>query len=658
MSTAVSLCVFRIEVCNGYPALNHLNFSASKFKRSMESDEKPCNNVASSSKDTAMLARKVRGRRKMQDITIETYENKSQNPNPEDEAVKTLENKIMDVKLSDSQETTLQNIKDSAESPFKLEDSDKTNETKSEACDPLSSETNKQKIPETLGFISGNPFVEITKGILHLYKENELTPMDSGSDRSEMVCMLAVPASVTCHDLLLFTAACQGDMQHLRIIRDSTPNQYMALVKFRSQAAADEFYRTFNGAPFNSMEENVCNLAFVSRVETVREDAGEAVLWPPLHHTELPTCPVCLERMDESVDGILTILCNHSFHGSCLSKWGDYTCPVCRFVQTPEMAADSRCFECLSSESLWICLICGHVGCGRYVQGHAYKHFLETQHCYSMQLGSNRVWDYVGDNFVHRLLQNKADGKLVEVGDGRGSGEGGLMGGGMHSDGGREHGCDCDGLCGSGRRCELSECSTTGKCRHQGSSDEKLDSLQLEFTYLLTSQLESQRLYFEEALSRIEKQSELEQCELKEKTKRIIEENQNLQSKLATALREKQAQERRVQQLSAKLSAAQNELQEERQMSKSMQHNQSVWHEKFITLEKKFEEQQKEKEKEIQSLKEQLRDIMFYLEAQNQIAQLPDRDDIAGGEVVVGAGALAPSPEVSNRGKHRRRKGR
>lgn len=31
-----------------------------------------------------------------------------------------------------------------------------------------------------------------------------------------------------------------------------------------------------------------------------------------------------------------------------------------------------------------------------------------------MQLGSNRVWDYVGDNFVHRLLQNKGDGKLVE----------------------------------------------------------------------------------------------------------------------------------------------------------------------------------------------------------------------------------------------------
>ena len=35
-----------------------------------------------------------------------------------------------------------------------------------------------------------------------------------------------------------------------------------------------------------------------------------------------------------------------------------------------------------------------------------------------MQLGNNRVWDYAGDNYVHRLVQNKGDGKLVEVDEG------------------------------------------------------------------------------------------------------------------------------------------------------------------------------------------------------------------------------------------------
>lgn len=70
---------------------------------------------------------------------------------------------------------------------------------------------------------------------------------------------------------------------------------------------------------------------------------------------------------------------------------------------------------CGCLQNLWICLICGVVGCGRYANGHAYGHFKETAHTYSMQLGSNRVWDYTGDNYVHRLVQNKTDGKLVEV---------------------------------------------------------------------------------------------------------------------------------------------------------------------------------------------------------------------------------------------------
>lgn len=26
------------------------------------------------------------------------------------------------------------------------------------------------------------------------------------------------------------------------------------------------------------------------------------------------------------------------------------------------------------------------------------------------------MWDYVGDNYVHRLIMNKDDGKLVEIG--------------------------------------------------------------------------------------------------------------------------------------------------------------------------------------------------------------------------------------------------
>ena len=35
-----------------------------------------------------------------------------------------------------------------------------------------------------------------------------------------------------------------------------------------------------------------------------------------------------------------------------------------------------------------------------------------------MQLGNNRVWDYAADNYVHRLIQNKTDGKLIQMDEG------------------------------------------------------------------------------------------------------------------------------------------------------------------------------------------------------------------------------------------------
>lgn len=208
--------------------------------------------------------------------------------------------------------------------------------------------------------------------------------------------------------------------------------------------------------------------------------------------------------MDESVDGILTILCNHAFHANCLIKWGDSTCPVCRCVQTPELAESSVCMECEGTEGLWICLICGHVGCGRYQGGHAATHFRTTNHTYALQLGSNRVWDYAGDNFVHRLLQSKSDGKLVAT--------------------------DYPG----------------------GDGDEKIDGMQLEFTYLLTSQLDAQRKYYEEKMARLESIIDNESRNFKSATEKILQNCTDIESKVQTLSKEKSAIEKKHSHLNAK----------------------------------------------------------------------------------------------------------
>ncbi|XP_022108834.1 BRCA1-associated protein-like isoform X2 [Acanthaster planci] len=464
------------------------------------------------------------------------------------------------------------------------------------------------KHQNVIPFFSGNPSVEITKGILHLFKENEMTPLDEGVTRSEMLCMLAVPATMTCHDLLQLAAPLSQGIQLMRVIRDTTPNQYMVLIKFKQQKDADEFYSEFNGKPFNSIESSICYLVYVSRVECMKASEGATLPVPGL--TELPTCHICLERMDESVDGILTILCNHSFHGNCLDKWGDTSCPVCRYCQTPEAVEDHKCFTCGAQESLWICLICGHVGCGRYSNRHSYTHFEETQHTYAMQLGNQRVWDYAGDNYVHRLVQSKGDGKPIEW--------------------------------------DRQDTETA--------HTEKLDSLQLEYSYLLTSQLESQRIYFEEQMARIEQDALNRMSEVEARSRKTVEERDKMEQCLQTAVKEKTGLERKCSQLSSRLSKITAELKEEKEMNRCLRDNQQLWQTKVMELEKKCNEDSKQKQGEIDDLKEQLRDLMFYLDAQQKIGSTSEdtRQEIQDGQIVIGA-AAASSSTSSRKG---RKKGR
>jgi len=144
--------------------------------------------------------------------------------------------------------------------------------------------------------------------------------------------------------------------------------------------------------------------------------------------------------------GIVTTVCNHQFHSECLQRWGDTSCPVCRYCAFGgrDAAATSRCEACGERGDTWMCLICGSTGCGRYRGGaHAVRHYDETGHAYALELETQRVWSYSADCFVHRLILSKVDGKLVELpspaarrqqgGGGGGPGGGGAGGGGGFS---------------------------------------------------------------------------------------------------------------------------------------------------------------------------------------------------------------------------------
>lgn len=368
---------------------------------------------------------------------------------------------------------------------------------------------------------------------------------------------------MTARDIIQFLSPSLEDIEKTRVVREvNHDSTYMVLLTFRSLESAKEFYHNHDGVQFNSLEEHTCKLLYITRIETFSED--------PAKIEETSNCAVCIDRMCADVESIITILCNHSFHTPCLSKWSDTSCPVCRYCQTPESQIESKCLDCsYEGESLWMCIICGYVACGRYINGHAYDHFTQTQHTYAMQLTDNQVWDYAGDNYVHRLLANKTDGKPVEV-------EG---------------------------------------AEAYRQAEEKIEAVQLEYTYLLAQQLESQRKYYEKLLKDCDKQCQKKVSEINCKHKKTAEDLLELQIKFKQLEKDKGALDRKLIATRTKLTKTQTLLNEEKQMNKCLTMNQEQF-------QKKLEEQERElneKASKIIELEEQQRDLMFYVEARDKI---------------------------------------
>uniref|UniRef100_A0A2K6MXA9 BRCA1-associated protein n=1 Tax=Rhinopithecus bieti TaxID=61621 RepID=A0A2K6MXA9_RHIBE len=581
---SVSLVVIRLELAEHSPVPAGFGFSAAagemsdeEIKRTTLASAVACLEGKSPGEKVAIIHQHL-GRREMTDVIIETMKS-----NP------------------DELKTTVEERKSSEASPTAQRSKDHSKE-----CINTAPDSPSKQLPDQISLlqlVNLHP-VEIVHGTY-------MTSLKEDVRRSAMLCILTVPAAMTSHDLMKFVAPFNEVIEQMKIIRDSTPNQYMVLIKFSAQADADSFYMACNGRQFNSIEDDVCQLVYVERAEVLKSEDGASL--PVMDLTELPKCTVCLERMDESVNGILTTLCNHSFHSQCLQRWDDTTCPVCRYCQTPEPVEENKCFECGVQENLWICLICGHIGCGRYVSRHAYKHFEETQHTYAMQLTNHRVWDYAGDNYVHRLVASKTDGKIVQY------------------------------------ECEGDTCQ-----------EEKIDALQLEYSYLLTSQLESQRIYWENKIVRIEKDTAEEINNMKTKFKETIEKCDNLEHKLNDLLKEKQSVERRCTQLNTKVAKLTNELKEEQEMNKCLRANQVLLQNKLKEEERVLKETCDQKDLRITEIQEQLRDVMFYLETQQKINHLPaeTRQEIQEGQINI-AMASASSPASSGgSGKLSSRKGR
>eukprot|EP00210_Caulerpa_lentillifera_P001482 g1422.t1 len=455
----------------------------------------------------------------------------------------------------------------------------------------------------SIDFSVGNQRVEHITGVIHLYKKSTIP--DGGELVSDQLCVLAVPQHLGVQE---FCSLCGP---HLKLIKEmrflrreqSRETVFMVYLRFIDNESAQCFFQEKNGQPFCSFEQDVVwTLLFVESLEFLDGPNATTGLLES-GETELPTCPVCLERLDENISGIVTTVCNHLFHNECLMKCGHTSCPVCRHCM--QGVSQSKCSQCDACEDLWICLICGHVGCGRYKSQHAVDHWKETQHCYALELDSGRVWDYVSDGYVHRLVQSKTDGKIVEV---QGNGES------------------------SHRPGESSEGSSKVDYQHEEAIvASKIDQVVYEYNQLLTTQLESQRLYFEDILcrNRLEADEKLRSShESMTATSRALDASR---TELKEMTKAKKNAQKKTSELNERLQKAQDEKEFLRQLNETLILNQREWKVKTEKLEQEMETSKTEKDSKIKELEEQVRDLMVFIEAQKTVGE----SELQGGSVII-----------------------
>ena len=348
---------------------------------------------------------------------------------------------------------------------------------------------------------------------------------------------------------------------------------------------------------------------------------GGGLLGPLLGgSTELPSCPVCLERLDPSVSGVFTIVCNHSFHSHCLRRWADSTCPVCRACDDEDRTT-SACENCGNTDGVWICLVCAHLGCGRYGCGAGVKHNEQSGHNFAMELATQRVWDYAADNYVHRLIQNKVDGKLVELPDPGAAGASNSADPTFTTLPLAEMGGEGGGPAAAEMK--------------QRQLEQQLDAMEHEYAALLAGQLDVQRAHYEEKLA-----GQLQELKQKmwEREQSLAEEAKAAAVARDAAAREAKAAAKRAAAAEAEAAKTKKELDFNKQLNEQVMRNQADLREQ-VAAARAAEAAAKA---EVAAAQDDLRDLTFHLEAQAKIvAEGGGGGELSGGDLA----GVTPKPE-------------
>lgn len=247
-----------------------------------------------------------------------------------------------------------------------------------------------------------------------------------------------------------------------------------------------------------------------------------------------------------------------------------------------------------------------------------------------MDLQTQRVWDYQGDNYVHRLIQNKADGKLVE----------------LPSAGAAEEG-----------RSRVGQ----GPGDDDNLKAEKMEILAMQYSQILQRTMEEQRLTYDERTKDLRRRLEDTQQKLdimsSDAEGRIREMREEMdryryeeQQRRETIEREKAKADKKAEKLADLARKLEKDLREERIVSEGLLKNLSVSKDKIDAAEK----EKGDLNARVADLEDQMRDLMFFLEARDKIEQEGGTaSEAAGGSVEL---PQSPPNRTGTGGKKKKKK--
>nr|AAW24738.1 SJCHGC02837 protein [Schistosoma japonicum] len=144
----------------------------------------------------------------------------------------------------------------------------------------------------------------------------------------------------------------------------------------------------------------------------------------------------------------------------------------------------------------------------------------------------------------------------------------------------------------------------------------------MEFSAILTSQLESQRAYFESQLDSVTTQSNERLEEMESRVESALSAARTAEDKLSEIIKENGVISRKLQQATSLAQRLQKDLEEERALNKSLLINEKTWRERT-----------EQAESEAKTAREECRELLLNLELRDKLKEIGTNEELTKDEL-------------------------